>query len=63
MKRFGGMEFLSQTDGNSYYLLNTTLIDQITNFINRINQSGTLIDSIKIASLFEINPPQASVRN
>lgn len=61
MKRFGGIEFLSAPTSNSYNLINATFIDQITNFINRINQSFSLVDTVKVASLFRITPSQVAV--
>jgi hypothetical protein len=59
MKRFGGFEYLLQYISNSFYLINETLIEQI---INITNQESSIIDASKIASLFQIHPPQVSVK-
>ncbi|UJR15712.1 hypothetical protein I4U23_002647 [Adineta vaga] len=61
MKRFGGFEFLSSSMSKSIDLVNETLLNQLINVTNGNNQSSTNIDSKKIASLFRIYPPQASV--
>ena len=61
MKRFGGIEFLLRYMPNSLDLLNETLIDQIVNATRTINQLPSTIDASRIASLFRIYPPQASV--
>jgi len=61
MKRFGGFEFFhnlnSLTKSNPF---NESVISQINRFINLTNQSS-ISNAQKIASLFEINPPQISV--
>jgi hypothetical protein len=58
MKRFGGIEFISKSDFTNINLVNETFIYLLRNLINQMNPS---IDPSKIAPLFQINPPQASV--
>ena len=58
MKRFGGLQFLSKSRWTTTELFNETTIDRI---IQIINQSSLNINPIKIASLFQIHPPQISV--
>jgi hypothetical protein len=57
MKRFGGFEFLLRYMSTSLDLVNETLINQIASIID----PSLTIDASKIASLFRISPPQASV--
>ncbi|CAF4021231.1 unnamed protein product [Rotaria sp. Silwood2] len=61
MERFGGFEFLLQSISNSYNLVNETLINQIINITDGKEQLLPMIDASKIASLFQIFPPQVSV--
>ena len=62
MKRFGGFEFLSYFIADKIELLNETLLDRLINVTNPTNQSSLDVDSQKIAPLFQIYPPQVSVR-
>ncbi|CAF1162270.1 unnamed protein product [Adineta steineri] len=62
MKRFGGFEFLLRYMPNDVQLVNERLINQIINITNPKNQSSlSTIDATKIAPLFRIFPPQASI--
>lgn len=63
MKRFGGIEFLSSSSQNTINLIDETVIQRIKDLIIRYNQSTSTINTAKIASLFRISPPQASVFN
>jgi hypothetical protein len=63
MKRFGGIDFLSDINVNSIDILNETVINQITTSLDIITQSNSMIDPANIVSLFRIYPPQASVLN
>ena len=63
MKRFGGIEFLSRSNLTVYDLLDETLIQQLANINGRINQTIVTINATKLATLFRIHPPQASVTN
>ena len=61
MKRFGGIEFVRRTNFNSFSPVNETLLIQLRNLLIRSNMSTGSFDPTKIASLFQIHPPQASV--
>ncbi|CAF0854184.1 unnamed protein product [Adineta ricciae] len=61
MKRFGGIEFLSRSNLTAYELLDETLIQQLANINGQINQTTVTIDATKLAKLFRIHPPQASI--
>ena len=61
MKRFGGFDFLQTPTATSFDLLNLTLINQLVNLVNQSNQSLSMVNADKIASLFRIYPAQASV--
>jgi CheY-specific phosphatase CheX len=61
MKRFGGIDFLSNTNFDSFALLSETVIKQLTNLVTANNQTTLTIDPSKIAPLFTVQPPQASV--
>lgn len=61
MKRFGGFEFLLQYLSAQFNLINDTLVEQLTNITNQANGLSTIIDSSKIVSLLQIQPPQVSV--
>jgi len=63
MKRFGGIDFLSDINVDSIDILNETDINQIKTSLDIITQSNSMIDPAKIVSLFRIYPPQASVLN
>ena len=60
MKRFGGFEFPSIVNTDIITLFDENFFTRLSNIMNRTNQTET-IDAAKVASLFEINPPQASV--
>jgi hypothetical protein len=62
MKRFGGLEFPSIVNTDVITLFNENFFTQLNNLMVRTNETGT-IDTAKVASLFQINPPQASVNN
>lgn len=61
MKRFGGFEFIRRTNFDSFNPVNETVLIQLRNLLIRSNLSAGSFDPKKIASLFQINPPQASV--
>ncbi|CAF3444208.1 unnamed protein product [Rotaria sp. Silwood1] len=61
MKRFGGFDFLPQTNLSSIDLFNEKLFKQLMYVINQANQSASKINGAKIANLFRIYPPQVSV--
>jgi hypothetical protein len=60
MKRFGGIEFLPSNLSSEYNLISMSILQQIINLFGRTNQS--MFNVAKIAALFRINPPQASVK-
>lgn len=61
MKRFGGFVFSPQTNTSSFDMLNETAINQIIQAINQTNPPATNIDVHKLATLFRVYPPQATV--
>ncbi|CAF2630332.1 unnamed protein product [Rotaria sp. Silwood2] len=61
MKRFGGFDFLPQTNLSSIDLVSETLINRLMDLMSRTNQSVSKIDGAKIAALFRIYPPGVSV--
>jgi hypothetical protein len=61
MKRFGGIQFLSLSNTNNMNILDETLISQLSNLITSVDSSVPIVDASKIAPLFQINQPQASV--
>jgi len=63
MKRFGGMDFLSDVNLTTINVLNETIVNRITTALNRITQSNSTVDAANIVSLFQVYPPQASVFN
>ncbi len=63
MKRFGGIEFLSRDNPISFNLVNETFINQLNNLINQTNGQMSMADAAKVATLFQVYPPQVSVNN
>lgn len=61
MKRFGGFQFIRRTNFDSFNPVNETILTQLKNLLILTNLSSGSFNPKKIAPLFEIHPPHASV--
>ena len=57
MKRFGGFEFRPSNNTATLELINETTLNQL----NSLGNAATFINATKVAALFRVYPPQASV--
>jgi hypothetical protein len=61
MRRFGGIEFLQVNETTTLELIDETTINQLHSLSDRNDATAKTINATKVASLFRVHLPQASV--